>query len=345
MILPELIGPIIYRREITELSGEYLAQYEAKRIYIDLTPEETEHYHRTRGIYREFIERLGIVGNWQRFIFESTRSPDGQAAMRAYREQKLVERTASGKFKALEEIMRRHAKERMIIFTADNSTVYRIAREYLVPAITHQTKAKERKQILERFHSGEYTILVTSQVLNEGVDVPAAGVGVVLSGTGTIKENVQRLGRILRKYKDKQAVLYEVVARGTAGVHQRASAATPRLPTDGIGLLCLRNWENGRKRISIDMEAYSWNDPVDDEMPLLFPPPPEDDVVPEETNIRKRLHWKSELTLALLPTLTVLLVLWFIEVYGHERLLFASLASSAFLIYVDPQLKMNRIRT
>jgi superfamily II DNA or RNA helicase len=85
-----------------------------------------------------------------------------------------------------------------------------------VPSITHQTKAKERKKILERFHSGEYSILVTSQVLNEGVDVPAASVGIVLSGTGTTRENVQRLGRILRKYGDKQALLYEVVARGTA---------------------------------------------------------------------------------------------------------------------------------
>ncbi|MGL6096602.1 MAG: helicase-related protein, partial [Fimbriiglobus sp.] len=75
---------------------------------------------------------------------------------------------------------------------------------------------KERKQILERFHSGEYTVLVTSQVLNEGVDVPAASVGIVLSGSGSIKENVQRLGRILRKYGDKQAVLYELVAAGTA---------------------------------------------------------------------------------------------------------------------------------
>ncbi|MGL6097892.1 MAG: ATP-dependent helicase, partial [Fimbriiglobus sp.] len=55
-----------------------------------------------------------------------------------------------------------------------------------------------------------------SQVLNEGVDVPAAGIGVVLSGTGSIKENVQRLGRILRKYENKQAILYELVAGGTA---------------------------------------------------------------------------------------------------------------------------------
>ena len=57
---------------------------------------------------------------------------------------------------------------------------------------------------------------MTSQVLNEGVDVPAANVGVILSGTGSVREHVQRLGRLLRKQGDKQALLYEVVTRGTA---------------------------------------------------------------------------------------------------------------------------------
>jgi superfamily II DNA or RNA helicase len=131
------------------------------------------------------------------------------------RESKRLERAAGAKLKKLEELLHHHAADRVIIFTADNATVYQIARRYLVPAITHQTKARERKQILERFHSGEYSIVVTSQVLNEGVDVPSANVGIVLSGTSTIRENVQRLGRLLRKQQDKQAILYELVARGT----------------------------------------------------------------------------------------------------------------------------------
>ncbi|MFO0849030.1 MAG: DEAD/DEAH box helicase family protein [Gemmataceae bacterium] len=219
-LLPELVGPIVFRREITELSGEYLAEYRTQQVFVDLTPEEEEHYRTSREIYRRFVAERGISlsgpNGWQRFVFEASRTPDGWAALRAYREQKRIERTASGKFTALEHLLRKHAGERALIFTADNATVYQIARAYLVPAITHQTKVKERRQILDRFHTGEYSILVTSQVLNEGVDVPAASVGVVLSGSGSIKENVQRLGRILRKYKDKQAVLYEVIARGTA---------------------------------------------------------------------------------------------------------------------------------
>jgi superfamily II DNA or RNA helicase len=104
----------------------------------------------------------------------------------------------------------------VIIFTSDNKTVYKISRKFLIPAITHQTKVKERHEILQRFNAGDYPFLVTSKVLNEGVDVPAANVAIVLSGSGSVREHVQRLGRILRRAQDKHALLYEVVAEDTA---------------------------------------------------------------------------------------------------------------------------------
>jgi CBS-domain-containing membrane protein len=60
---------------------------------------------------------------------------------------------------------------------------------------------------------------------------------------------------------------------------------------------------------------------------------------------RRHLGIKSELLLALLPTATVLLVLGLVEVLTRQRLLFASLASSAFLIYLDPEHGTNSVRT
>jgi superfamily II DNA or RNA helicase len=221
-LLPQLTGPIVYRKEIQELSGVYLADYETRVLYVDLSEAEQAEYWKQREIYRGFIARSGISlggqNGWQRFIIEASRSDAGRAALKAWREQKRIERAPAAKFAELDRLLDRHAAERTIVFTADNATVHAISRKYLVPAITHQTKIKERKQILERFDRGEYTVVVTSQVLNEGVDVPAAAVGIVLSGTGSTRENVQRLGRILRKHGDKQAILYEVIARGTTEV-------------------------------------------------------------------------------------------------------------------------------
>jgi superfamily II DNA or RNA helicase len=121
----------------------------------------------------------------------------------------------------LEGLLRQHGKDRVIIFTNDNETVYRISRTFLLPAITHQTDVKERKEILQRFNSGAYPAVVTSRVLNEGVNVPDANVAIILSGTGSVREHVQRLGRVLRRKEGKRAVLYEVITERT--VEERVS--------------------------------------------------------------------------------------------------------------------------
>ena len=58
-------------------------------------------------------------------------------------------------------------------------------------------------------------MLVANQVLDEGVDIPAAKVAVVIGGKGSIRQAKQRLGRILRRQGDERAVLYEVVCAET----------------------------------------------------------------------------------------------------------------------------------
>jgi CBS-domain-containing membrane protein len=60
--------------------------------------------------------------------------------------------------------------------------------------------------------------------------------------------------------------------------------------------------------------------------------------------IRPRLPLQKELLLALPPTAMVLVVLGLLESLSRQRVLFASLASSAFLIYLDPRHNMNTVR-
>ena len=108
-VYPELIGPIVYRREIKELSGDFLAEYRTERIYVELTAEEQERYQAARDTYRRFVfdRNISMSGpnGWQRFIFEASRSPEGWAAFRAYREQKRLERAAGAKLQLLEELL------------------------------------------------------------------------------------------------------------------------------------------------------------------------------------------------------------------------------------------------
>jgi hypothetical protein len=62
-------------------------------------------------------------------------------------------------------------------------------------------------------------------------------------------------------------------------------------------------------------------------------------------SLRRRLTLKGELALATAPTAIVLGVFALVEVLSRQRLLFASLASSAFLIYLDPPHGTNTMRT
>jgi superfamily II DNA or RNA helicase len=218
--LQDAIGPIAYRKEINELAGDYLSDYETVRVYVRLSDEERTEYESERAIYRDFVRAenisLGGPSGWTRFLMATSRSEQGRRAFLAYRNQKAIAQASGAKIRELEDLLAKHRFDRVIIFTNDNKTVYKISRKFLIPAITHQTKVKERHEILQRFNAGEYPFLVTSKVLNEGVDVPAANVAVILSGSGSVREHVQRLGRILRRAKNKHALLYEVVAEDTA---------------------------------------------------------------------------------------------------------------------------------
>jgi superfamily II DNA or RNA helicase len=246
--LDTLLGPIVYEQQPEDLAGTTLAPYTIEQIKVPLGEWERSRYDRLIQQRNQFLQNaniwLGSLEGWQRFVQASAQSQAGRRAMLAHREAKTIALGTEGKLRVLAEILAEHYPERTLIFTNDNQTVYRISQDFLIPPITHQTPVKERHGVLERFRSGEYPTLVVSHVLNEGVDVPDARVAVLLSGTGSTREYIQRLGRILRKGSgQKQALLYEVIAEETSeeGVARRRRAPSPRrrgaTPTDQLELM------------------------------------------------------------------------------------------------------------
>jgi superfamily II DNA or RNA helicase len=218
-IYQDLVGPVVYRKAIKELAGRHLADYEVIQVAVDLSPEERETYEQNRGVYLGFLRRNGIrMGSrrgWGEFVMRSSISRSGRRAMLAYREQRRVALCCRAKLELLEVLLTRHADDRTLVFTNDNETAYRISEWFLIPVITHQTKVRERRRILEGIRAGRFRAIVTSKVLNEGVDIPTANIAVVMSGSGSVREHVQRLGRILRRAANKRARLYEVIASDT----------------------------------------------------------------------------------------------------------------------------------
>jgi superfamily II DNA or RNA helicase len=218
--LEMLIGPIIYRKAPEDLAGGALSEHKIVQLKVSLSEAERAEYDRLIAQRNDFLGRsrisLGSLDGWQRFVQASGRTKEGRAAMLAHRAARQIAFGTQAKLLTLAGLLEQHYQDRVLVFTDDNAMVYRISQAFLIPAITHQSKVKERHEILQNFREGTYPRVVTSRVLNEGVDVPEANVAVILSGTGTTREYVQRLGRILRRGEGKLALLYEVIAENTA---------------------------------------------------------------------------------------------------------------------------------
>jgi superfamily II DNA or RNA helicase len=220
-VLADLMGATCCRIQIDELSDGILSDYDVETVELELTDSEQEAYQANRKTYIDFLHQHNVVMNsiksWRNFILEVVKSGyAGRKAFEAYLTQKAIARGGERKLAMVWELLRRHGGERIIIFTADNATAYEIGRRYLLPVLTHHTKSGERKMMLENFRTGACPVLVSSKVLNEGVDVPEANIGIIVSGGASVREHVQRLGRILRARPGKKAILYELVNSSTS---------------------------------------------------------------------------------------------------------------------------------
>ena len=217
--LPRLVGGRVYRLGVDALTGKHLAPYTHEKVLVDLAPEERDRYDEEYAVFTGYLERRGIrmtsLRDFQRFIIRTGGDPEARRALLSRNRAVDVALNSESKIEALADLLRAYGDEKTLIFTRHNSLVYRISRRFLIPAITHRTPREERRATLDEFRKGGYRVIVTGQVLDEGIDVPDASVAFIISGTGSRREYIQRLGRILRKRKGKEAKLIELVARDT----------------------------------------------------------------------------------------------------------------------------------
>ncbi len=221
--LNRLIGGKVFEKKISELAGEHLSPYRIEKITVDLIREEQEEYNLNQGIFSDYLRKNNLSlrnpADFQKLVIRSGRDPGAREALLARNTARDIAFNSASKVGKLAGILRKHKEGKVFIFTEHNKLVHRISKEFLIPAITYRTAGKERSEILERFKSGIYKAVVTSKVLDEGIDIPDADVGIIISGTGSERAFVQRLGRILRKKKGKEAVLYELVSADTSKIN------------------------------------------------------------------------------------------------------------------------------
>jgi superfamily II DNA or RNA helicase len=220
-MLAELIGPVVYEEDLAQARGRTVADYAIVRVPIYLTEEEqTEFDELSRSIRRYVAGRRREEGafDWTELARRSRTDPEAREILRRWRRKVAIMNRSAEKLRVLEDVFRLHPDERCVVFTASNRMALDVSARFLIPALTAHSDKHERNRVLDAFATGRIKALAACEVLNEGWDVPAVKVGVVLGGEKGIREAVQRLGRLLRKSGDRTARLYEVVLQETPDV-------------------------------------------------------------------------------------------------------------------------------
>jgi superfamily II DNA or RNA helicase len=135
---------------------------------VDLTPEERGIYEREYTVFTGYLKRRNIrmrgPRDFQHFIISTGGNLEARRALLARNKAVDVALNAQSKIQVLSDLLTVYVDEKALIFTRHNSLVYRISRRFLIPAITYQTPKEERKAVLEEFRTGEFRVIVTSQV-------------------------------------------------------------------------------------------------------------------------------------------------------------------------------------
>jgi len=94
--------------------------------------------------------------------------------------------------------------DRAIVFTQSIAVAERAAARLgggglSIKALHSELGFPERRAALGRFATGEVRVLVAPRLLDEGIDVPAADLAVIVGASRSRRQMIQRMGRVLRR--------------------------------------------------------------------------------------------------------------------------------------------------
>ncbi len=129
-------------------------------------------------------------------------------------EKNIIASKNPKKEEELQELLEEHSDEKVIVFADWIEQGEKLSREFDIPFVSGETDDDEREDFLHEFRTGERTRLIVSRIGDEGLDIPDAEVGVVMSGQGgSRRQATQRTGRVMRPVGN--ALMYFIATKGT----------------------------------------------------------------------------------------------------------------------------------
>ena len=215
------VSPINYTTELCELDAN---EQNAIELTAEIRTIRSEGYGYSRDKLNEKTKELKELTPDIRFyqlreeILDLPPEEDSEGNITERPTLSNIMNFAGSKFDKLIAFLKKHDGDKVIIF---NQRVIgaKLIFEYIrqngftqSALITGSTKAEERRMALELFAKSTHGIMVTTTVLDEGIDVPDANVIIIFNASSSKRQMIQRIGRGCRFQEGKVEYVYELVA-------------------------------------------------------------------------------------------------------------------------------------
>lgn len=219
----KVIVPLVYTYTIKEAKADgTVNDYEIIDKVIYLTHDEENMYKSLDASVKERMRFFG--GNFQRAV-DLVKAGQYPAAGRAgallkavSQRKKLLLNCGNRIYEAIK-IIKTHLTDKVIVFSENISSVEEIRKRLRVDGIEtciYHSKKKQRDAEIEKFNNGECNILLSAKALDEGYNIKDANIAVMVSGSSSKRQAIQRLGRIIRKSEGKsKSIMYQLYVPGT----------------------------------------------------------------------------------------------------------------------------------
>lgn len=234
-ILPWSIGKVVYQYALADaLRDGVIAKFRVAFVRCPLDEDARTRLQELSGelgqLKRQLVDAASMpAGTFADFMRSvSQRAKDGDWRARAYlkKNNERLELLAEvgSKYDALQDLEPLMRETRSLVF-AQRARAARRAYERLDAAglrVGYIDKdVRARSTIFRRFSANtampnRMQVIISPQVLDEGVDVPKATLGVVVMGSSSRRQMIQRIGRVVRKRAGKVAKFVVLVAAGTS---------------------------------------------------------------------------------------------------------------------------------
>ena len=191
-ILKPALGQIIYEYSILDARrDEIVAPFQMINVEIPLDQEEQKEYDKmsfliARAFNENELERAKIL------------------SMR----RSSISKNSIHRIPACISLVKEMTEEKIVIFHESIQMAEAILSEInelgLSAGIYHsEIPGPRRRENLRQFKKGILRIIIACRALDEGVDIPDANVAIVVASTSSMRQRIQRIGRVIRKHPNK----------------------------------------------------------------------------------------------------------------------------------------------